>query len=134
MRQIVQLDGHIRQEVAEIECKWEKVAREFSAYYDQKFCMFNEELIIEVIRNQKGKLAAQTDIITPYYESYLEIGIESEDEYYPNAYIPIWKCKQETFQRVGYLTNRTITELGEILHEMIKEMLEDREGNGDYNE
>lgn len=134
LRQIVQFDEHIRQEVAAIECKWEVIANEIFNIYHQKFITFNEDLIIEVIRIQKGKEAAQEDLFTPNYESFLEIGVENGDEYYPNAYIPIWKCKQEMFQKVGYLTRRTISDVGKMLHEMMKEMLEERAENGERYE
>lgn len=134
LRQIVQLDEHIRQEVAGTECEWERIAKKLLNVYNHRFITYNEALIIEVIRSKKGKKALQEDMFTADYESFLEIGLETEDDYYPNAYLPIWKCKQEMFQKIGYLTSRTPKKAEESLHEIIKEMLEERAENGDHNE
>lgn len=134
LRQVVQLDEHIRQEVARTECEWERIAKELLNNYHHKFITYNAALIIEVIRRKKGKKAAQEDMFASDYESYLEIGLENEDDYYPNAYLPIWKCKQEMFQKIGYLTSRTQKNAEESLHEIIKEMLEERAENGEINE
>ncbi|MDP4108026.1 MAG: hypothetical protein Q8935_24185, partial [Bacillota bacterium] len=62
-------------------------------------------------------------------ESFIEVGIEHDEEYYPNAYIPIWKCKGEWFQKIGYLTRRNNEQLNSMISSLVKEMLADKEGD-----
>lgn len=107
-----------------MEDKCEKVADQISHKYSTAFIEKNQKLIIEVVRGKKGGFASQQHVFDEFYESYLEIGIENEGEYYPNGYLPIWKCKSEWFEKIGYLTNRSLEEIQGDMEAIVLEMIE----------
>ncbi|MDQ0273718.1 hypothetical protein J2S17_005650 [Cytobacillus purgationiresistens] len=121
MRQIVQLDEQTQKEVATLEQKCEQLVNKLNKQYACK----QINIVIELVRCRKGKLVSNHEIFTEDYESFLEIGIEEEEDYYPNDYIPIWKCKQELFHKVGYLTDDSIKLIEEKLHCLVQELLMD---------
>ncbi|MBN6885541.1 hypothetical protein CWS20_03785 [Cytobacillus horneckiae] len=120
MRQIVQLDEQTKQEVASLEKKCENLVDKLSVQYAEI-----ENLVIELIRCKKGKSACNEDVYEGDYESFIEVGIENDDEYFPNDYIPIWKCKNELFQTVGYITDDSIENIEKKLHCILDDMLLD---------
>lgn len=127
MKQIVDLHDQTRERIAYIEEECEKLAKKLHNKYKQDFQTVNEYLVVDLVRSIKGRSAANNDVFTFDYESSLEVGIETEDDYFPNAYIPIWKCKQEMFQPVGYLTDLTMDSIEKKMKVMIEEMLSERE-------
>ncbi|CAM3497756.1 hypothetical protein GCM10009865_18170 [Aeromicrobium ponti] len=127
MKQIVDLHDQTRDKIAYIEEECEKLAKKLHNKYKQDFQTVNEYLVVDLVRSIKGKNAANNDVFTFDYESFLEVGIETEDDYFPNAYIPIWKCKQEMFQPVGYLTDLTMDSIEKKMKVMIEEILSERE-------
>jgi hypothetical protein len=127
LKQIIQIDDEQKQKIMAIEKECEIICRELGEKYQPEFNKMDKQLIIELIRKKKGKPAAATDILETDYESFIEVGIEHDEEYYPNAYIPIWKCKGEWFQKIGYLTRRNNEQLNSIISSLVKEMLADKE-------
>ncbi|WP_394141085.1 hypothetical protein [Cytobacillus oceanisediminis] len=127
MKQIVDLHDQTRDKIAYIEEECEKLAKKLHNKYKQDFQTVIEYLVVDLVRSIKGKNAANNDVFTFDYESFLEVGIETEDDYFPNAYIPIWKCKQEMFQPVGYLTDLTMDSIEKKMKVMIEEILSERE-------
>ena len=125
MKQIVHLNEQIKQEVARIEEQCENVGSMLQGKYEGDFRILSESLMIELVREKKGKSASKEDLFLDSYQSYLEIGVEKNGVYYPNGYIPIWKCKMEMFHPVGYLMNLNMYAFEKKLQEMIIEIYED---------
>ncbi|MBS4190885.1 hypothetical protein KHA94_11895 [Bacillus sp. FJAT-49705] len=134
MKQIVHLNDQIRNEVTSIEAECELLGNRLKQIYKDDFLRINELVVIELIREKKGKPASKVDIYNTCYESYIEIGVEKDNVYFPNAYIPIWKCKQEMFHTVGYLINLNIQALEKKMKRIILEMWEDHKGELEINE
>ncbi|WP_282141680.1 hypothetical protein [Cytobacillus oceanisediminis] len=132
MKQIVELNEQTRNQISDIEQKCEKLAEKLLNNYKTDFQTGGENLVVDLIRTIKGRGASENDVFKVDYESILELGIETEDDFYPNAYIPIWKCKQEMFHSVGYLTNLDIDSIEKKMMIMIEEMLADREEGEKY--
>jgi hypothetical protein len=127
LKQIIQIDDEQKQRIIEIEKECEKICLELIEKFQSEFKKVDKQLVIELIRKKKGKLATPLDVLETDYESFIEVGIEHGEEYYPNAYIPIWKCKGEWFQKIGYLTKRTKEQLTSMISSIVKEMLADKE-------
>ncbi|MBX9972657.1 hypothetical protein [Cytobacillus firmus] len=132
MKQIVELNEQTRNQISDIEQKCEKLAEKLINNYKSVFQTGGENLVVDLIRTIKGRCASENDVFKVDYESILELGIETEDDFFPNAYIPIWKCKQEMFHSVGYLTNLDIDAIEKKMIIMIEEMLADREEGEKY--
>ncbi|KML42391.1 hypothetical protein ABE67_06635 [Cytobacillus firmus] len=126
MKQVVKLNEESRRQISDIEQKCEKLAEKLLNKYKTDFQTEEENLAVDLVRTIKGRHASENDVFENDYESILELGIETEDEFFPNAYIPIWKCKQEMFHSVGYLTNLDIDSIEKKMMLMIEEMLADR--------
>ncbi|MBG9590693.1 hypothetical protein [Cytobacillus firmus] len=126
MKQVVKLNEETRRQISDIEQKCEKLAEKLLNKYKTDFQTEEENLAVDLVRTIKGRHASENDVFENDYESILELGIETEDEFFPNAYIPIWKCKQEMFHSVGYLTNLDIDSIEKKMMLMIEEMLADR--------
>lgn len=125
LKQIIQLDNELREKVMSVEMASEKTCRKLQADYQDEFKSLGKQIVIELIRIQNGNSAVDIDVFEDNYESFVEIGIEHENEYYPNGYIPIWKVKTEWFQKVGYLTDRIEKDIELIIRSIVTEMLED---------
>lgn len=132
MKQVVKLNEESRRQISDIEQKCEKLAEKLLNKYKTDFQTEEENLAVDLVRTIKGRHASENDVFENDYESILELGIETEDEFFPNAYIPIWKCKQEMFHSVGYLTNLDIDSIEKKMMIMIEEMLADREEGEKY--
>ncbi|MBN8200113.1 MULTISPECIES: hypothetical protein [Bacillaceae] len=132
MKQIVELNEQTRNQISDIEQKCEKLAEKLLNKYKSVFHAGGEYLVVDLIRTIKGRRASDNDVFKVDYESILELGIETEDDFFPNAYIPIWKCKQEMFHSVGYLTNLDIDSIEKKMMILIEEMLADREEGEKY--
>ncbi|WP_264738270.1 hypothetical protein [Cytobacillus firmus] len=132
MKQIVELNEQTRNQISDIEQKCEKLAEKLLNNYKSVFQTGGENLAVDLIRTIKGRSASENDVFKVDYESILELGIETENDFFPNAYIPIWKCKQEMFHSVGYLTNLDIDSIEKKMMIMIEEMLADREEGEKY--
>ncbi|MDF2035417.1 hypothetical protein P2R12_00285 [Cytobacillus oceanisediminis] len=132
MKQIVELNEQTRNQISDIEQKCEKLAEYLLNNYKTDFQTGGGNLVVDLIRTIKGRRASEKDVFKADYESILELGIETEDDFFPNAYIPIWKCKQEMFHSVGYLTNLDIDSIEKKMMIMIEEMLADREEGEKY--
>lgn len=132
MKQVVNLNEETRRQIFVIEQKCEKLAEKLINTYKTDFQTEVENLVVDLTRTVKGRRASEDDVFEIDYESILELGIETEDEFFPNAYIPIWKCKQEMFHSVGYLTNLDIDSIEKKMIIMIEEMLADREEGEKY--
>ncbi|MCC3648045.1 MULTISPECIES: hypothetical protein [Bacillaceae] len=126
MKQVVKLNEESRRQISDIEQKCEKLAEKLLNKYKTDFQTEEENLAVDLVRTIKGRHASENDVFENDYESILELGIETEDEFFPNAYIPIWKCKQEMFHSVGYLTNLDMDSIEKKMMLMIEEMLADR--------
>lgn len=115
----------MKQEIIRIESECGHLGEKLKQSYQKDFHSLNEVIVIELIREKKGQCAKEEDMFTEDYESYLELGVEKDNGYFPNAYIPIWKCRRELFQIVGYLTSQSFQDIENKLHGIISEMLED---------
>ncbi|MDP4083583.1 MAG: hypothetical protein Q8934_03100 [Bacillota bacterium] len=127
MKQVIQLDQQLKERILNMETEFETICKKLEKANQKYFERYEYQIVIELIRVKSGKGAKSLDIFEDDYESFIEIGIEHEGEYYPNTYIPIWKCKTEWFQKIGYLTKQNNVDLENKLQLIIKEMLEDAE-------
>lgn len=123
MKQITTLDEDIRTKVVQLENTCEQMINKVKQLLHTTDIEDDREIIVEFIRLRKGSLAKQDEIFDNDYESLIEIGLEINEEYYPNAYIPIWKCKSEWFERLGYMTNDQPNELESKICKMIQEII-----------
>jgi hypothetical protein len=127
LKQIIQVDDEQKRKIIELEQECEAIGKTLVPKYQPEFKRLDQQLVIELIRKKKGKYVTVLNILDIDYESFIEIGIEQGEEYYPNAYIPIWKCKSEWFQKIGYLTRRTPEQLENMISSLVVEMLADKE-------
>lgn len=125
MKQISHPNEQVRQEIMDIELECERLGQKLQTAYKEDFYDLKEDIVIELIRKVKGRPATREDIFNDNYESYLEVGVEKEDLYFPNAYIPVWKCKREMFHTIGLLMNENFVFLEKKLKKIITEMHED---------
>ncbi|KOP83082.1 hypothetical protein ACFFHH_07375 [Cytobacillus solani] len=125
MKQIPHLNEQIRQEIMNIELQCERLGQKLETIFTDDFHELKEQIVIELIREVKGRPAKSEDIFNENYESYLEVGVEKKDVYFPNAYIPVWKCKREMFHSIGLLMNDNLNLLEKKLCKIITEMHED---------
>jgi len=125
LKQIVQIDNVLKEQIITLENNCEAICNELERKYQQEFRRFCHKIVIELIRIKNGQPTTNQDLLEADYESFIEIGVEYDGEYYPNSYIPIWKCKMEWFQKIGYLTRRTIPQLEKMISAIAGEMLED---------
>ncbi|UII54460.1 hypothetical protein LS684_12320 [Cytobacillus spongiae] len=126
MKQYVQFNEQLKQEIHAFEEACENLGKRVEEKYQEPFHLYHEKLLIELIREKKGKRSSKEKVFDQDYDSFLEVAIEVEDEYYPNATIPIWKCKGEWFQKVGYFTKHTLEDLEQKLETILSEMIEER--------
>ncbi|NHM29335.1 hypothetical protein [Neobacillus terrae] len=124
MKQIVDFDSQLKDKILLLENECQKICEKYKAIYFEKF-QLGKGLLVDVIRIRKGKSADQDDLFEEDYESFIEIGLEHEGEYYPDGYIPLWKCKSEWLQMTGYLTNRSLSQIEATVSALLTEMLED---------
>ncbi len=128
MKQIIKVDEELKKKIIELEKKCEWICSHLAEKYQNEFHQHNQQLVIEFMRTINGKTVTNQNLFDSHYESYIEIGVEQDDEYFPNTTIPIWKCKSEWFQKIGYLTRRDSIQLEEMISSIVKEMLDDKEG------
>lgn len=127
MLQIVDFNQRLLDYIKELENNCTSICEKLETIFVHDFQKLHMHITIDVIRSIKGKEADQEQIFDENYESYIEIGIEEEDEYFPNAYIPIWKCKKEIFQLIGYLTRADCSTIEIKIVSIIQEMLQERQ-------
>ncbi|MDE3839254.1 hypothetical protein C0966_07795 [Bacillus methanolicus] len=125
MKQIFQLDDKLKTEIIEFEKSCEQICMRQQKKFEDLFKKKGKRLTVELIREKKGKIAAANEIFEENYESYIETGIEEDGEYFPDAYIPVWKCKKDWFQTVGYVNEDPPSAIETKLEKMILEMLEE---------
>jgi hypothetical protein len=124
--QVVEFTKQLKDQIIRLENECEKISMRLEEQYIGQFQDLGVQLMIECIRSVKGKSAQPSQAFENNYESFIEIGIEREDEYFPNAYIPIWRCKKELFQETGYLTKYNTIEIEKKITLIIKEMLQEK--------
>lgn len=128
MKQIIKVDEELKNKIIDLEKKCELICRNLVQKYQPEFSQLNQQLVIELMRMINGKTVTNQNLLDINYESLIEIGVEQDDEYYPNTTIPIWKCKADWFQKIGYLTRRDSIQLEEMISSIVREMLDDKEG------
>ncbi|MDQ0155082.1 hypothetical protein [Robertmurraya andreesenii] len=133
MLQVVELNEQLRDYILNLETASSVICSRLEERYRQEFEKFGVEISIEFLRTRKGKMAESNQIFEEHYESYIEIGIEEEQEYFPNAYIPIWRCRKEMFQNIGYLTKNDPTTIEKKINCLVEEMIHDRIEETDRN-
>jgi len=126
LRQIVNFNEQLKVEIENFEHSCQQMCAFLEEKYQQAFQVYNARLLIEFMRTLKGNLANPTDLDQDCYESFIEIGIEKDDEYFPNAYIPVWRCKKEYFQKIGYYTKYDIEGIERKITLIIEEMLQEK--------
>lgn len=124
--QIVKFDEQLKEQILELEEICISICEKLQAAFSLEFLKLNVELTVSLIRSRKGKNAEPSNILDDHYESFIEIGLVECQEYFPNAYIPIWKLKQDMFEKIGYITEYNAIELEEKLTRIINEMYEER--------
>lgn len=129
MNQIIHLDKQLEEEIIMLEKNCEIICRKLEQKIQAKFEQYGHHIVIDLIRIMNGTFASALDVFEDDYESFIELGLEHDGDYFPNSYIPLWKCKTEWFQKIGYLTNRSIIEIEKIIVLITNEMLEDIEGD-----
>jgi hypothetical protein len=129
LKQIIQLDSKLEKEIILLEKECELICQKLEQVIQAENEKNDKRIIIELIRIKNGKSTFATDVFEADYESFIELGFEHDGEYFPNGYIPIWKCKTEWFQKIGYLTNRSLDELEKIIGLIANEVLDDIEGD-----
>lgn len=131
MLQVVDFSEQLEKHIIELETKCEDICIGLQKRFGQDFEKLGVHFIIDFLRTKKGKPAKQSNLFEENYESFFDIGIEENEEYFPNAYIPIWKCKKEMFQLVGYLTKNQPEgiekKLVKIIIEMFQEKMEEQD-------
>lgn len=129
MLQIVDFNEQLEDEIEKLEDDCIEMSKRLEQCYYLIFQKYGVRIIIDLVRNSKGKNVTQPNVFDENYESYIEIALEDNEEYYPNAYIPIWKCKKELFYHIGYMTkwNTKIIEkkIKLILQDMLQEKMEE---------
>ncbi|WP_174733014.1 hypothetical protein [Mesobacillus harenae] len=126
MEQITMLDEQQKEKIIIVEDMCENYCTEVRKLYSPLFLRGKLSLIVDLTRSIRGKTAAKDQLFDDGYESYIEIGTEDDDGYYPHAYIPIWKCKSEMFHKTGYFT-KDIKGIKIKLKSMMTEIAEDLE-------
>ncbi|WP_449622404.1 hypothetical protein [Robertmurraya sp. Marseille-Q9965] len=126
MLQVIDFNNQLKDEILNLENECVEICKRLEEKYRDAFQNVDAHLMIECLRTKKCKIADQTHVFEPCYESFIEIGIEKDDEYYPNAYIPIWRCKSELFHEVGYMTKYNAIEIEMKVDHMILEMLQEK--------
>ncbi|TKC19572.1 hypothetical protein [Robertmurraya kyonggiensis] len=126
MLQVIDFNKQLKDQIWNLENRCSEMCKQMEEKYSSAFQNLDAHLTIDCLRTLKGKVAEQTNVFDPSYESFIEIGLEKDDEYYPNAYIPIWRCKSELFHEVGYMTKNNLSELERKVDQMLKEMLQER--------
>lgn len=123
--QIVHFDQQLNDKIVELEQHCSQIAEKIERQYQKEFEQIGVQLVVELARFVKGKYSKSYDVFAENYESIIEIGIENDEGYFPNAYIPIWKCKKEMFQMIGYLTKYQPEQIERKIVGIIEEMLEE---------
>ncbi|WP_053366841.1 hypothetical protein [Bacillus sp. FJAT-27245] len=131
MKQIIHFDEQLKKDILKLEDACVKLCDSLQERYQREFESQGQKLVLELIRSKKGKKQPEGECFEDDYESFIEIGIEQEDDYFPNGYIPLWKCKEEWFQKTGFLTEKDEAGIGAIVEEMVKEMLEELNVEGE---
>jgi hypothetical protein len=129
LKQIIHLDDQLEKEIILLEKECEIICHKLEQEIQAEFVEIGKRIVIELIRMKNGKCVDALNVFEANYESFIELGFETNGEYFPNGYIPIWKCKSEWFQNIGYLTNRSLEELEKIIGLIVKEILEDIKGD-----
>lgn len=126
MLQVVEFNKQLKNDIMLLENECASVCKKLEEEYSLDFQNLGVRIMLDCVRTVKGKLTNQNNILEDFYESYVEIGIEKEEEYYPNAYIPIWRCKKEMFQDLGYLTKYDAVGMEKKIRCILQEMLHDK--------
>jgi hypothetical protein len=129
LKQIIHLEKQLEEDIIYLEKNCDIICRRLEQKFQAKFEQCGHRIVIELIRIKNGKNACALDVFESDYESFIEVGLEHDNEYFPNCYIPLWKCKTEWFQKIGYLTKRNTSEIEKIIDLIAFEMLEDAEGD-----
>lgn len=130
MKQIIHFDERLKEDILKLEDACEKVCHSLQEKYQREFESYGQKLVLELIRSKKGKRQPEGECFEDDYESFIEIGVEQEEDYFPNGYIPLWKCKEEWFQKTGYMTEKDEAKIQAIVLEMVKEMIEELHESG----
>ncbi|MDZ5474644.1 hypothetical protein SM124_23670 [Bacillus sp. 31A1R] len=125
MKQVVEFNEQLKVTIMELEKTCEHIANQMERKHSKDFSENAQKIIVELVRGMKGKAATENDVFEEDYESYIEVAIECGEEYHPNAYIPIWKCKNEWFQMVGYITTSNSSDIELKLDHIVREILEE---------
>lgn len=126
MLQIVEFNEQLKDDIILLENECVNICHKLQAMYVDEFQKLGVKIMVECMRTVKGKVTNCKNVFDDHYESFVEIGIEEDDEYFPNAYIPIWRCKKEMFQEIGYLTKYEPSGMEKKIHYIIQEMLHER--------
>jgi hypothetical protein len=127
LKQFIQFDEHLRDKIIHLENSCEEVSKSLLTQFQPVFENYGQRLIVELVRSKKGRESSRDELFDEDYESFIEIGIESDGEYFPNGYIPLWKCKSEWFEKIGYMTRRSAETIKEQIEAIVIEMHEEIE-------
>ncbi|GAA0336369.1 hypothetical protein GCM10008967_28420 [Bacillus carboniphilus] len=125
MKPILELNQDIQNKIQEIEHQCEFLCKQVSSLFTNNFKEHDLELIVEFLRTKNKHVTKEQNYFQKEYHSFIEVGIEKDGEYIPNARLSIWKCKEEWFKLVGYITEYPTEKIEEFVKETIKEMMVD---------
>ncbi|MET3695985.1 hypothetical protein SAMN05877753_102483 [Bacillus oleivorans] len=125
MKPILELKESVRIQVHQLESECERICEKILNDYSQKFSKLGVTLNIELVRTRKQYEVNQDQLFSKDYHSFIEIGIEKKHEYFTNTVVSIWKCKEEWFNLVGYITESSKQNIEQNIKEVIHEMILD---------
>lgn len=126
MLQIVDFNKQLEDEIEKLEDECIEISKRLEQCYYFTFKKYGVRIIIDLVRNHKGKNVTEPNVFDENYESYIEIALEDNDDYYPNAYIPIWKCKKELLYPIGYMTKWDTKIIEKKIKLILQDMLQER--------
>lgn len=127
MKQITHFDEQLKTKIKQLESSCEQIISQIKQSMKTSILHDEKKIIIEFLRLRKGKFVSDEEMFETDYESLIEIGLEGNDEYFPNAYIPIWKCKLDSFQKLGYITNDDPTEIEKKVQHLVHEIIAEQQ-------
>ncbi|HWO76269.1 MAG TPA: hypothetical protein VNM69_10295 [Bacillus sp. (in: firmicutes)] len=125
MKPILQLNETMRTKVQSLESECERICKKLVNEYNHTFSQLGVTLNIELVRTRKHFEVSQDQLFSKDYHSFIEIGIEKNNEYFTNSVVSIWKCKEEWFNLVGFITENTAEKIEQNIREIIQEMIHD---------
>ena len=125
MKPVLDLNETVRSRVQRLEQECERICGKILNEYHHKFSQLGVTLNVELVRIRKQYEVNQEQMFSKDYHSFIEIGLVKNNEYITNTVLPVWKCKEEWFNLIGYMTESSGETLEQNIKAVIQEMLYD---------